>query len=72
MFKTPDLTPAQFVAIGAAVVGTASAFGLDLSGVQEKVVLGDIGLAGALFFADAHIRNGRAQGNADRTAGGES
>lgn len=65
-FKTPDVTPAQVIAIGAAVVGTAAAFGLTLSGVQEKVVLGDIALAAGLFFSDAHIRNGRARGNASK------
>lgn len=65
-FRTPDLTPAQFIGIGTALVNTALAFGIHLSAVQTKVVLGDIALAGALMFGDAVVRHGRATGNANR------
>jgi len=58
----PDITPAQVLAIIAAIVGAATAFGLDLSTGQQQAIMG---LAGALVVmlpaSDAHIRRSRNQ-----------
>jgi hypothetical protein len=69
MFKTPDITPAQIVGLVSAAVGTAVAFGIDLTAVQQHVLIADAGVIGALLFGDAVVRHGRATGTAKRDAG---
>ena len=66
LFKTPDVTPVQFVGLVGAVVSTALAFGVDLTSMQQHVLIADAGVIGALLFGDAAIRHGRATGNAKK------
>jgi hypothetical protein len=68
MLKTPDITPAQLVGLVSAAVGTASAFGFDLTAIQQHVLIADAGVVGALLLGDAVVRHGRATGNAEKTA----
>jgi hypothetical protein len=65
-FKTPDITPAQIIGLVAAAVGTATAFGVDLTAVQQHVLIADAGVIGALLFGDSIVRHGRATGNAEK------
>ena len=66
LFKTPDVTPVQFVGLVGAIVSTALAFGVDLTSMQQHVLIADAGVIGALLFGDAAIRHGRATGNAKK------
>jgi hypothetical protein len=66
LFKTPDVTPAQMVGIASAIVSTALAFGVDLTAMQQHVLIADAGVVAALLFGDAAIRHGRATGNAKK------
>lgn len=69
MFSTPDLTPAQILAIVGAVIGVAVAAGLPLSqGLQDAIIQLVTVIAPILLVSDAIVRHGRAKGNADRTA----
>lgn len=68
MFSTPDLTPAQILAIVGAVIGVAVAAGLPLSqGLQDAIIQLVTVLAPVLVVGDAVVRHGRARGNASRT-----
>src|SRR5438067_789903 len=61
--RTPDLTPAQLVAIASAIIGVIVAAGLPLSkDLTDHIVTLITVLAPVVLAADAHIRNGRAQG----------
>ena len=66
MFKTPDVTPVQMIGIASAIVTTAAAFGVDLTSMQQHVLIADAGVVAALLFGDAAIRHGRATGNAKK------
>lgn len=68
--KTPDITPAQIVALVqpfvTSTIGLLVAFGVDMTNQQQTAVIGfTISLATfvstALFIADAIIRNGRSR-----------
>jgi hypothetical protein len=59
--KTPDITPAQILAIVSGILGLAAAFGFSLDTAQQGEILGLVGiLASVLLHSDAKIRNGRA------------
>jgi hypothetical protein len=63
--KTPDVTPVQWKAAGAALVSLLVALGIQLTTNNAQLLEGIIGTAGPLFAglwmaADAHIRHGRA------------
>lgn len=62
--KTPDVTPAQMVALATALLDLAVQFGVRVTPGQESALLGVLGLAAALVLGDAHIRHGRARGAA--------
>jgi hypothetical protein len=67
MFKTPDITPAQAVAIVGACLATAAAFGFGLDDKQTSAVLQLTSVIAALLLGgDAVIRHGRATGNAKK------
>lgn len=67
MFKTPDITPAQAVAIAGACIAVAAAFGFDLDDRQTSAVLQLVSVVAALLLGgDAVIRHGRATGNAKK------
>jgi hypothetical protein len=59
--NTPNITKAQLIAIGTAILDTALAFGVHLSTVQQHVLLADLAVAGALLAGDAVIRQARAR-----------
>jgi hypothetical protein len=62
--RTPDLTPAQLLAVAKLIVGLAVAFGLPLdAATQAELVTAVVAIAGLLIHADATIRHGRATGN---------
>ncbi len=57
----PDITPAQIVALIAAVIALAVAFGAPISTEQREAILAFVGvIAAVLIHSDAKIRNGRA------------
>jgi hypothetical protein len=67
MFSTPDITPAQIIAVVGAVLGVAVAGGLDISqDLQDKILNLITVLAPILLVADAGIRHGRATGSANK------
>lgn len=67
--KTPDVTPAQLVAIVSAIIGVAVAFGAPITDAQSAALVGLAGVvASALLVGDAVIRNGRARVAAAATA----
>jgi len=67
MFKTPDVTPAQIVAIVGAAIAVAAAFGFDLNADQRDSVLQLVTvLSSVLVVGDAAVRHGRATGNAKK------
>lgn len=67
LFKTPDVTPAQIVAIAGAVLACAAAFGFDVNDQQKDAILQLVTvLSSALVVGDAVVRNGRARGNAKK------
>ncbi len=69
LFKTPDITPAQVVAIAGAVLAVAAAFGFDISQDSKDSIMQLVTvLASALLVGDAAIRHGRATGNAKKDA----
>ena len=60
--KTPDVTPAQVVAIAGSLVGVAVAFGAPISDVQADRLLDVVKVvAGVLLGADTIIRAARAK-----------
>lgn len=67
LFKTPDVTPAQIVAIVGAALAVAAAFGFDLNSDQRDSVLQLVTvLSSVLVVGDAAVRHGRATGNAKK------
>jgi multisubunit Na+/H+ antiporter MnhB subunit len=67
MFKTPDITPAQIVAVVGAVIAVLVAFGVDLSKAQTDAVIQAVSvIAGVLIAGDAVVRHGRSTGNANK------
>lgn len=67
MFKTPDITAAQIVALVGAVIGVIVAAGLPLSqNLQDSIIRLVTILAPILVVGDAGIRIGRATGSARR------
>jgi hypothetical protein len=67
MFKTPDVTPVQAVALVGAVLAVAASFGFDLSQQQQDSIMQLVSIvAGLLLAGDAVIRHGRATGNAKK------
>lgn len=60
--KTPDITPAQVIAIVGATLGVLTAFGLDLTEEQQQALMNLTQiLATVLVGADAVIRYGRSR-----------
>lgn len=67
LLDTPDVTPAQIIAIVQAVVALVVAFGVGVSDeLQSAIVQLSTALVVFLPLADAHLRNGRARGSAQR------
>lgn len=67
LFKTPDVTPAQIIALVGALIGVGAAFGFDLSQQQQDAILQLVSIvAGLLLAGDAVIRHGRATGDAKK------
>lgn len=63
--RTPDLTPAQLLALFAAAITLAVSFGAPIDGDQRDAILAFVGVLLSVFVhADAKIRHGRAIGNA--------
>lgn len=58
---TPDITPAQVVALVAASVDLLVQFGVNLSSQQQTALIAFFGVLAAVVLADGHIRNGRAR-----------
>ncbi len=68
MFQTPDITPAQLLAVVGAAIGVLVAAGLPLSqGLQDSIIQLVTVLAPILLVSDAVVRHGRAKGNADKS-----
>ena len=60
--KTPDMTPAQYVAITGAILGVLVAGGLDISQeLQDQIMNLITVLAPLLVVGDATIRHGRSR-----------
>ena len=60
--KTPDITPAQIVAIVGSLIATLTAFGVDISAAQQESLLQLVQtLAPVLLASDALIRYGRSR-----------
>jgi len=69
-FATPDITPAQIIAVVGAVIGVAVAGGLPISqDLQDAIIRLVTVLAPLLLVSDAVIRHGRATGSASRESG---
>ena len=69
MFSTPDITPAQALAVVGAVIGVLVAAGLPLSqALQDSIIQLVTVIAPILLISDAVVRHGRAKGNADKSA----
>lgn len=62
MLSTPDITPAQAVAVVGAVIGVLAAAGLPLStALQDSIITLVTVLAPLVIIGDAHIRHGRSR-----------
>jgi hypothetical protein len=62
MLSTPDITPAQIIAVIGAVIGVAVAAGLPLSKeLQDSIVQLVTILAPIIIVGDAGIRHGRSR-----------
>jgi hypothetical protein len=62
MLSTPDVTPAQVIAVVGAVIGVAAAAGLPLStALQDSIITLVTVLAPLVIIGDAHIRHGRSR-----------
>lgn len=60
--KTPDMTPAQLVAIVGAIVAVAVSFGVPISAGERDAILQLAAILGSVLFAsDALIRHGRSR-----------
>ncbi|WP_217923766.1 hypothetical protein [Miltoncostaea oceani] len=67
--KTPDITPAQVVAVVGAILGVLLAAGLDISDdLRDAIILLVTVLAPTVIGGDAVIRNGRAKAAAAAAA----
>lgn len=67
MFKTPDITPAQIIAVVGAAFAVLVAGGLPLSqDLQDAIIRLVTILAPILIVGDSVIRHGRATGNASK------
>jgi hypothetical protein len=67
MLKTPDITPAQIIAVVGAVVGVLVAGGLPMSqDLQDAIIRLVTVVAPILIIGDSVIRHGRATGNTNR------
>lgn len=67
LFKTPDITPAQVVAVAGAALAVAAAFGFDISQDSKDSIMQLVSvLAATLLVGDAAIRHGRATGSAKK------
>lgn len=65
--RTPDLTPAQIIAILAAALTLAVSFGVHLDAGQRGSILGFVGVILSVFVhSDAKIRHGRSTGNVSK------
>lgn len=63
--RTPDLTPAQLLALLTAAITLAASFGFTLDPGQRYAILGFVGTLLSVFVhSDAKIRHGRATGAA--------
>ncbi len=70
MLQTPDITPAQAVAIVGSIIAVLVAGGLPLSqDLQDSIIRLVTVLAPILLVSDAAIRHGRATGTASRDKG---
>ncbi len=68
MFQTPDITPAQVLAVVGAVIGVLVAAGLPLSqSLQDSIIQLVTVIAPILLVSDAVVRHGRAKGTASKT-----
>ena len=66
---SPDITPAQLVAIVGNVIAVAIAFGAQITKQQQDAILALVGALGAFLIAsDAHVRGRRAQAAAVKHA----
>lgn len=66
---TPDITPAQVVAVVGAILGVLLAAGLDISDdLRDAIILLVTVLAPTVIGGDAVIRNGRAKAAAAAAA----
>jgi hypothetical protein len=65
-FKTPDVTPAQIIALVTAALATAVQFGVKISVARQHIILADVALVVGIVFGDAIVRHGRAVGNATK------
>lgn len=62
MLKTPDITPAQLVAVVGAIIATAVALGLPLSDEAQTSIMTLVTVvAPIILVADAGIRHGRSR-----------
>lgn len=67
LFKTPDVTPVQMVAVAGALLAVAASFGFDVTQQQQDAIMQLVSIvAGLLLAGDAVIRHGRATGNAKK------
>lgn len=67
--KTPDITPAQIVALAGSCIALCTAFGLPLSEEQSQAILDFVQVvAPVLLASDAVIRFGRAMMAAKRVS----
>jgi hypothetical protein len=66
---SPDITPAQVLAIAGNVIAVAIAFGAHITKQQQDAILALVGVLGAFLVAsDAHLRGRRAHARAIRHA----
>ena len=67
LFKTPDITPAQIVAVVGACLAVAASFGFDIWQDSKDSIMQLVSvLASVLIVGDAAVRHGRATGNAKK------
>lgn len=70
MLKTPDITPAQVLALVTFIAGQLVAYGVLSSTTSQLVVsIGATAIAAVWKIADAVIRHGRATGGAGSATG---
>ena len=67
IFKTPDITPAQIIALAGSILAVVVAAGLPLSqDLTDKIIQLVTVLAPILIVGDGIVRHGRATGNANK------